>query len=172
MVAARQSLIQRAMHRYCAGRPCRVIDSGGGPYMVRVYVGHWGGYRAYLHRYDSADGERWLHDHPFSGLSIILSGGYVEEVLSHLGAEPRRFWRRWINWIPARKLHRISRVLPGTWTLFVHGPHRHKWGFLEPVETEDGSLSYLYFNPFDQSDSAGAHWWARPGVAAYPPEVE
>ena len=170
MVAAPQSLIQRALHRYCTGRPCRVIDSGGSPYLVRVYLGHWRGWRIYLHRYVSADGERWLHDHPFSGLSLILSGGYVEEVLPHLGAESRRSWRRWFNWIPARKLHRIAGVMAGTWTLFIHGPHKHKWGFLEPVETEDGTLSYLYYNPFEQTDSGGARWWARPGVMTYPPE--
>lgn len=164
------SRISRALHRYCTGRPCRVIDSDGGPYMVRVYVGHWRGWRMYLHRYDAADGERWLHDHPFSGLSLILSGGYVEEVLSHLGAESRGWRRRWFNWIPARKFHRISSVLPGTWTLFVHGPHRHRWGFLDRVETEDGSLAWLYHNPFGQTDSGGAHWWERPGVATYPPD--
>lgn len=76
MVAARQSLIQRALHRYCAGRPCRVIDSGGSPYLVRVYVAHLGGWRIYLHRYVSADAEHWLHDHPFKAVSEVLCGGY------------------------------------------------------------------------------------------------
>ena len=164
------SRIARALHSYCIGRPCRVIPSGVAPYMIRVYLGHWRGWRLYLHRFVTSDGERWVHDHPFAGLAVVLSGGYAEEVLPALGAEPRAFLRRWFNWITARKLHRISSVLPNTWTLFIHGPHRNKWGFLEPVETEDGSVSWLYHNPFDQSDSGGAHWWAKPDVAIYPPE--
>lgn len=79
------SRIARALHSYCIGRPCRVIPSGGAPYMIRVYLGHWRGWRLYLHRFVSSDGERWLHDHPFAGLAVVLSGGYVEEVLPALG---------------------------------------------------------------------------------------
>ena len=164
------SRVAQALHRFCTGRPCRVILSGGQPYLVRVYLGHWRGWRLYVHRFLVPDGERWLHDHPFDGLAVVLCGGYIEEVLPALGAEPRGFRRRWFNWIPQRKLHRISSVQPGTWTLFVHGPHRKLWGFLEPIETEDGlAAAWLYHNPFDQSDSGGAHWWKKPDVAIYPP---
>jgi len=159
-----------ALHRFCIGRPCRVIPSGGKPYLVRVYLGHWRGWRLYLHRFVSRDAERWVHDHPFDGRSLVLSGGYVEEVLHTLSAEPVRYRRRWFNAVPAHKLHRIVEVEPDTWTLFHHGPHKHGWGFLEPIDTEDGSLALLYHNPFDQNDSSGAHWWAKPGVAIYPPE--
>lgn len=163
------SVVARALHRLCTGRPCRVIRSGDQPYLVRVYLGHLGGWRLYLHRFLVSDGERWLHDHPFDAVAVVLAGGYQEEVLPALGAAPRTRRRRWWNWIPARKFHRIAAVRPNTWTLFAHGPHRKVWGFLEPVDTEDGSVAMMYFNPFDQSDSGGAHWWARPGVAVYPP---
>jgi len=159
----------RWLHRICRGRPCRVIESGGKPYLVRVYLGHWRGWRLYLHRFVTADGERWLHDHPFSGCALVLSGGYWEEVLPALGGMTRLYRRRWLNWIPCRKFHRIASVRLGTWTLFMHGPHRKAWGFLEPVETEDGSLAMMYFNPFDQSDSGGAHWWEKPDCLIYPP---
>lgn len=138
--------------------------------MVRVYLGHLGGWRLYLHRFVTSDGDRWLHDHPFSGLALVLSGGYTEEVLPALGDTSCQRRRYWCNWIPGRRIHRIASVRPDTWTLFVHGRHRKHWGFLEPIETEDGSLALMYYNPHDQSDSAGAHWWARPGVAVYPPE--
>lgn len=156
------------LHRFCIGRPCRVIESGGAPYLVRVYLGHWRGYRLYLHHFLTSDGERWTHNHPFDGLSLVLSGAYLEEVLPWLGARLRTRRVRFFNWIPRRRLHRISRVAPHTWTLFLHGPHRQQWGFLDPVETEDDSAAVLYHNPFDQADSAGAHWWAKPGVAVYP----
>lgn len=164
------SRIARALHRWCLGRPCRVIKSGGEPYMIRIYLTHWRGWRLYLHRFVTSDGERWLHDHPFGALAVVMAGGYVEEVLPALGAEARGYRRRLWNWIPARKFHRISSVITDTWTLFVHGPHRKGWGFLDPIETEDGATALLYHNPHDQSDSAGAHWWARPDCLSYPPE--
>jgi len=160
--------VARALHRYCIGRPCRVIPSGGQDYLVRVYLGHWRGWRAYLHRYLVADGERWLHDHPANGASLVLSGQYIEEVLPALGAVSRGYCRRWFNWIPARKFHRISSVLPNTWTLFVHGRHHKGWGFVEGLEF-DGRPATLYHNPFDQSQSGGAHWWEAPDCLTYPP---
>ena len=157
------------LHRLCLGRPCRVIESGGKPYLVRIYLAHWRGWRVYLHRFVTSDGERWLHDHPFTGCALVLAGGYWEEVLPALGGMKRLYRRRWLNWIPGRKFHRIAAVRPGTWTLFVHGPHSKVWGFLEPVETEDCTPAMMYFNPYDQSDSNGAHWWARHDAALYPP---
>lgn len=111
-----------ALHRFCLGRPCRIIPSGGKPYLVRVYLRHWAdGSRTYLHRFVSRDAERWVHDHPFDGRSLVLSGGYVEEVLTALSADPVRYRRRWFNSVPAHKLHRIVDVEPDTWTLFHHG---------------------------------------------------
>ena len=157
------------LHRFCLGRPCRVIESGEKPYLIRVYLGHWGGWRVYLHRFVRSDGERWLHDHPFTGCAVVLSGGYREEVLPALGGTTRIHRRRWLNWIPGKKFHRITEVLPGTWTLFVHGPHSKNWGFLDPIDMNDGSRPLLYFNPYNQSDSNGAHWWAEHDAAVYPP---
>lgn len=161
------------LHRYCLGRPCRVISPAGRPYLVRVYLWHWGGWRVYLHRFVAGDGERWLHDHPFTAAALVLTGGYDEEVLPALGLPPRIVRRRGLNWITRRKYHRIARVHSTTWTLFVHGPHNGaEWGFLEPADTHNGSVAWLYHNPLDQSDSGGAHWWDRPGVEIYPPEAE
>ena len=151
------------LQRFAANRPTRAIDSDGQPYLRRVYVAHWGGWRVYLHKFVGSDGERWLHDHPFNGLSVVLSGGYVEEVGGEWSC-PALFIvsrvRRWINFIPRHRFHRIAAVEPGTWTLFIHTPHSKGWGFLEPVGDIDGML---YHNPFDQSDSGG-YWWQKPGI--------
>ncbi len=157
-------MIAKILQLIAANRPARAIDSDGQPYLRRVYLAHWGGWRLYLHKYAGADGDRWLHDHPFSALSLILSGGYDEEILTEWswpGARTRYRTRRWINWIPANRFHRIAHVRPDTWTLFLHAPHRKGWGFLHTLSESDG---VLYCNPFDQSDSAGAHWWRKPGV--------
>lgn len=157
-------MIARLLQRIAANRPTREIDSEGEPYLRRVYLAHWGGWRVYLHKFVGADGERWLHDHPFSGLSLILSGGYVEEVareFDYPGVRVETRARRWINWIPARRFHRITGVEPGTWTLLIHAPHRKGWGFLHWLPEGKG---LTYFNPFDQADSNGTHWWRKPGI--------
>lgn len=159
----------RALHRFCLGRPCRVITSvDDEPYMIRVYVAHWRGHRRYLHRFLTADGERWLHDHPFDGFSLVLSGGYDEDLMPAFGQGVRTRRVRWANWVPGNKFHRIARVRPNTWTLFVHGPHRKLWGFVQPIESGN-HYGLLYHNPFDQSDSGGAHWWEKPDCLVYPP---
>lgn len=157
-------MIAKILQRIAANRPARAIDSDGQPYLRRVYLAHWGGWRLYLHKYAGADGDRWLHDHPFSALSLILSGGYTEERALQFdfpGMMIESRPRRWINWIPAQCFHRIAHVRPDTWTLFIHAPHRKGWGFLDLLPDGDG---VLYCNPFDQSDSAGAHWWRKPRV--------
>ena len=154
------------LHRFCLGRPCRVIPSGGKPYMVRVYLASWRGWRLYLHRYDGEDGKRWLHNHPFHGGSIILCGWYDEAVLRTLGAVERIRRRRWWNWIPDHRMHRIIRIRPGTWTLFLNGPHKHDWGFFERIPETN---NWLFHNPFDQAESGGARWWEEPDCLTYPP---
>ena len=69
--------------------------------------------------------------------------------------------RRWINFIPRHRFHRIAAIEPGTWTLFIHAPHSKGWGFLFPIAALNG---LVYTNPYDQSDSSGAHWWRKPGT--------
>ena len=152
------------LQRFAANRPTREIASGGRPYLLRVYVAHWGGWRVYLHKFVGSDGERWLHDHPFNGLSVVLAGGYLEEVGRQWSWPDMRTVsrvRRWINFIPRHRFHRIAAIEPGTWTLFIHAPHSKGWGFLFPIAALNG---LVYTNPYDQSDSSGAHWWRKPGT--------
>ena len=86
----------------------------------------WPGFR--LHQIVRSDADRELHDHPFSFVSIILAGGYIEE----RPGRPNRFhgpgsilFRR------AEDLHRICidpRKGPA-WTFVLRGPYRRMWGF-------------------------------------------
>lgn len=153
------STIDRLLRRLAANRPTRLIEVGGAPYLARVYLWHWGGWRVYLHRFISCDGDRFMHDHPFHAFSVVLSGGYSEERMVTLDMPAPAFkvrQVRWLNWIPAKTFHRIASTLPGTWTLFVNSPHRKQWGFLYPQA--DGGV--LYKNPFDdEGQGNGAHWW-------------
>lgn len=160
--------VDRLLTRWCAGRPTREIRINDQPYLLRVYVAHWRGWRVYLHRFVSADGDRFLHDHPFRSVAVVLSGGYVEERLLALDL-PTPLVRcravRWLNFLAPRTFHRIARVDAGTWTLFIHSPHRKSWGFLMPSSVGYG---LLYTNPFDQTaQGQGAQWWAAAGTPTF-----
>lgn len=85
---------------------------------------------AVLHRFTSPDhGDP--HDHPFSADSLIISGGYVEEIYALDGTmtvEHRRPGD--VVHIPAGKIHRIIELPEGDClTLFVPGPHERTSGF-------------------------------------------
>lgn len=90
----------------------------------------------YLHNIHRADLDDALHSHPWEwSQTTVLHGGYRQSVghLRHdgiltLGGD---------HWLPAGAgyhhhpgfVHRISEVLPDTWTLFMVGPKTASWGF-------------------------------------------
>jgi hypothetical protein len=130
-------MIQSLLFRLTARLPCRLIDGERGePYLERYYLAGAFGWHAYLHRFVDSDPDRGLHDHPWGrALSLVLSGGY-EEIRAGAGGtgDPRiRFVRPWrINRLKGRDFHRV--VLRGgrpAWTLFLHGPRRKGWGFVQ-----------------------------------------
>lgn len=108
-----------------------------------------------------SDADEHLHDHPWPHLSIILSGGYWEDVpFAHRGAawvgETRRVWRGpgAVVFRRATSLHKLhippvetARMvfdhegssiedgdpIPGRCTsLFIMGPQVRRWGFATP----------------------------------------
>ena len=82
-----------------------------------------------LHRILRADRGYEHHDHPFDFESLILSGGYDEELLE---ADARRVTFFGPGDVVERSVdqaHRIVRVRPWTWTFVVTGPKRKAWGF-------------------------------------------
>lgn len=96
----------------------------------RVYMRRWfvntplGSVR--LHHIVTSD-EPAFHDHPWSFVSLVLRGWYVET--HHDGV---RTHRRWLSlaFRSARELHYISAVPPGgCWTLVLTGRRRRRWGF-------------------------------------------
>ena len=121
----------------------------------------------------SSDSERHLHNHPWNrGLSIVLSGNYIEEVVSDIcplanasGCVTYKRLIRWFNRIDGNRFHRIHDAKPGTWTLFVHGARSvlpsgklKGWGFLESRYADVGTIKLeTVFTSFD--DSPGPEWW-------------
>ena len=154
--------------------PVRFIDVDGRPYLERYYVGQLFGVTFYLHRFVRSDSERNLHNHPWGwGHSLVLRGGYDEEVLTDLVPHVNeagglveirtvRFWNR----INGNYFHRIVGVAPGTWTLFFHGPRKtirlgsvsanKGWGFIGRVDL-GGGLQGTLFTPFTASPGPGWH---------------
>jgi hypothetical protein len=83
-----------------------------------------------LHKINESDCDPWLHDHPWSFMTIILSGGYWEHSIHG------RTWRGPGSIIVhhAKQLHKleldpIKSKGKETWTLFFMGPRQRKWGF-------------------------------------------
>jgi hypothetical protein len=109
----------------------RVIWSCGqakGPLLTRYFL--WHGHRLgiFLHHLHASDEDRALHDHPWSFLTCLLSGGYFE------WTPAGRSWRRRFSILyrPAEWQHRLELVRP-VWTLVVRFRRRRPWGFITPT---------------------------------------
>lgn len=107
--------------------------SDGNAYMERYYLGgqHVPVHdrtAVRLHHFLGSDPGRDLHDHPWDFTTVLLTGGYVEHT------EHGRTIRNVGDVVHhrAEDLHRVELLEP-TWTLFLHGPARRRWGFLTPT---------------------------------------
>lgn len=93
-------------------------------YLIRIKL-----IGAFLHQFWSSD-EDGVHDHPWDNITIILRGGFYEEL-----ADGQILWRPpgFFCFRKAEQFHRII-LKPGTegkvWTLFIRFRRRRQWGFL------------------------------------------
>lgn len=78
-----------------------------------------------LHHWLTGDDPRALHDHPWSFVTIILSGGYAD-VTEH-GRE--RMGPGRVRFRPAGHRHTVEVGKGGCWSLVITGPHTRFWGF-------------------------------------------
>ncbi len=144
----------------------RVITFEGKPYLERYYLGGLFGGRAYIHRFvDSDPGGQGLHDHPWAwSLSLVLAGWYFEHRRSGLGTI--FFW----NFIAGDKFHRVE--LPPeereVWTLFIHGPRRKPWGFLQQHLSAFGE-AYAVWEEKMSADGETTRWWESAPQARFHP---
>lgn len=133
---------------------------GAALYMRRWRIGprRWFGLR--LHHIVRSDRDSELHDHPFSFVSIILRGGYLEH-----RADGSATWYGpgSIIYRSAETPHRLELSRP-TWTLVIRGPLRRTCGFMTArgwvpwttfvQESRDGQhLDSRDSNPFASSSS-------------------
>lgn len=114
-----------------------------GPLLTRYYLIETRWFAIYLHHLHASDEDRALHDHPWSFITILLSGGYFEHYEepclvadSYHGGWMRstRVARRWRHRFsilrrPALWRHRLELVRP-TWTLVLRSRRLREWGFV------------------------------------------
>lgn len=135
------------------------ISGPMGVYLRRLRVIETPPARIYWHHLDGPDPDPQPHDHPWPFISIIIRGGYTEQVYTSLWHEIGRTvphhtntWRRFsIHWMhPSRVAHRIITVKPGTISLILAGPRVREWGFI----TKDGWKQWSeYLNETYGTDS-------------------
>lgn len=108
---------------------------GEGVYLTRWRIVQTPWFALYLHRFTAPDPRPTLHDHPWSFVSVILRGGYVERRLNPLTLtvdEHRRVRR--VNVVRPLDAHAIvSLDRTPTWSLLFVGKRRRKWGYMEPA---------------------------------------
>src|SRR5688572_21724956 len=127
---------------------CRVIwGDDGSPYLLRIYLlDAWRSRlpAVFLHYFFRGDGDRELHNHPWSeAWSLILWGGYIETRRTPWGETQRVFLPCQVNRLTANDFHRVDLLRGGCWTLFVAQARAQEWGFsarpghFEPVSARE-----------------------------------
>ncbi len=124
--------------------PCRIIMScsaARGPLLTRYHLVKSRLFGIYLHHLHTSDEDRALHDHPWSFVTILLSGGYFEWTpgpqasrhVAHAIVCLTRTWHPCFNILyrPAEFAHRLELVRP-VWTLVFRWRVRREWGFFAP----------------------------------------
>jgi len=130
--------------------PIRLPEVPDKVYLARLRIIETPWFSLFLHAIHTPDDQRYLHDHPWSFVSLVLRGGYEEIFAWHIGHAVRYAnglfsgtIRR--TWTPL-SVHRINRgefhtirslKRSPTWTLLFVGPRRQDWGFA----TKDGWVS-------------------------------
>jgi hypothetical protein len=111
-----------------------VIGQPGNPMLERWRLIQTPWFGVYVHFIYREDLDPVPHDHPWSFWSLVLRGGYREE----LHADPRTRYSRdvwrdaWtLHHFPLRSAHRITYVLRGTVTLVLVGRKQRAWGFYD-----------------------------------------
>ena len=131
--------------------PSFTIAKDGLAYLTRYYVflkdrAFGNIFIHHFHRSDmdmGANGLGLLHNHPFPGLSFIISGGYKEErrfrdIVYTRVIKPFSF-----NWISASDYHRVDLLdeEKGAWSIFITGRRfetngNPAWGFWDRTTKE------------------------------------
>jgi len=129
------------------------IHLDGIPYLYRAYLegenAPEGEPGLVLHKFVASDQPGELHCHPWRwSISFIIAGSYKEtrarpiemirgvrgvakDKITLSDKKERTFEPGDNNWISHDDYHRVEILTPEVWTLFLHGPREHGWGFVK-----------------------------------------
>jgi hypothetical protein len=144
----RERLIQSALAR----KPDFIIGGHDNPYMIRWFLLPRNSFlNAYIHLFLRSDDDRALHDHPWSNVSILLEGGYIEHRIEAGGihTKAKRVAGEFCIRLSGKIAHRIELDQGPCWTLFITGPRYRKWGFHCP------DFGWVHWKLFTASDDTG-----------------
>jgi hypothetical protein len=116
-------------------------------YLTRWRIVQTPWFGIYLHRIRTPDSDRWMHNHPFDFISIVLRGGYAEVVAGDapnavFGEQEVRVHDKWsVHRMDRMHFHEIKTVHPNTWTLVLVGPRVQDWGFA----TDEGFVPHAEY---------------------------
>lgn len=98
-----------------------------------------------LHKFTGPDAEPYLHDHPWSFISIVLRGGYVEVLRNNHDRTAKTRHVRFFNFKRKDDAHFICQLDRNpTWTLILHGRRQRTWGFY--IYNHDPAKSEMFVN--------------------------
>lgn len=82
----------------------------------------------YIHRIFRADQDLHCHDHPWSFVGVVLSGGYIARRLEPSGAS--KYVSSVVSYNKSTDFHQICSMnkVPTT-TLVITGPRNREWGY-------------------------------------------
>lgn len=115
-----------------------IRNNDGETYLARLRIIDTPWFGVYLHRIEGIDPQSDPHDHPWNFLSVVLAGGYTEQVWRmHRGSSEKMHFpyvRRWppltIHRMKAEGVaHRIIETEPHTLSLILRGKRSREWGF-------------------------------------------
>ncbi|WP_193725751.1 hypothetical protein [Ferruginivarius sediminum] len=137
----RRWLLKRVERVMTRRAPDFTIGGTGDPYLQRWWLLPRNRVlNVYLHRFLRSDDDRALHDHPWRNVSVLLAGGYLEEVPvdpSHPAGATVMHARMagQVTSRGARAAHRVELMAdrqgerqPAI-TVFLTGPRVRDWGF-------------------------------------------
>lgn len=156
-------LVERLL---CLLFPSQDISHAGSLYLRRwLLTPSVFGWRLMLHKIARPDLERVLHDHPWDFATLCLRGGYDEFVLRpDEDVEQESIRPGGIRFRSFRHTHRIDRIVgPNAWTLVLHGPRRHVWGFWDTTDLPARfTVSADYFKDgYDKAPAMARRWLRR-----------
>jgi hypothetical protein len=127
-----------------------IQDEQGDPMLVRwrIIQTPYGGF--YLHKFLRGDSDPYVHDHPWSFLSIILKGSYTEVRRNNMTYQNYERTVKRFNRMRRDDAHYILNIhrVP-TWSLIFVGRRRRTWGFYVPLGVNEGDVENQRWVEFD-----------------------